>query len=362
MSENPPGVKSGGRDQGDVAPVTIGIPYRDEGQSFELLAGGLIGALEELPSNIPREVIICVNGSRAGFADELAGRVASSKLRRHQARVITSEPGKLEAMKAVVRERVLQGYVTFVDSDVVLDPRVLRLLWETLEADPLCKVAYGQPVPVFPRPPNALHRLLRVHYALREVAYERPYFHGRSFMLRDWFLDDPDPDAPVNTAIGRRLRLHRGPLVDDIAMSRMAIARWGVGAIREVPSANVYFDPPDSLRGLYAGTLRVALELKRLDLLYPRHAAQCCGTPVATWRPCELRRFSRRVKRAHVMHRLIDTTIKCLARIHVWLVGNGVLKIDTLWIRVPGTKSFGRLRGSWHKFDEPSEIADVDVI
>lgn len=331
-------------------PLTIGIPYRDEGQSFHLLAGGLSEAVRELDGITPYEIIICVNGSPEGFSEQLEAQVKDSSLSTCPVRIITSQEGKLAAQKAVVAARMLQGYLGFVDSDVVLEPNVLRCLWETLESVPDCIVAYGQPVAVFPELGNWVHVLLRTHYSLRERAYHRAHFHGRAFMMREWFLQPPTAPEMAHAADGKRLRLHVGPLVDDIVLSRIAVAKWGPSVIREVQEANVFFDPPDTLRGLYAGHLRVALELKRLDMLYPEHAHLQDQVFRVAWQLDGIRRFSKRLKALHACYRFLDAMLRWLAHVHVDMVRKGWLNLETLWIRVPGTKSFARHRRSWRLF------------
>lgn len=337
----------------NLIPLTVGVPCRDEGQDFSLFAGGLRDALENLPKELPIEVLICVNGSGESFAEHLASVVKVSGLSDFKIRLITSSEGKLKAMQAIAHNREFRGYLAFVDSDVVLEANVLRRLWEVLESDSQCMISYGQPVPVFPRQPNLIHRLSRIHYALRERAYHRPYFHGRAFMLREWFFDDPEEARAVKPALAKRLKLQNGPLVDDMAMSLMAVARWGTIAIREVREANVYFDPPDDLRGLYAGALRVAFEIQRLNLLYPQHEQLQKKILTKSWRKQALTRFSWRLRAMHAAHRALDAAIKTTAHLHVQLVKHGLLKVDTLWIRVPGTKSFARHRRSWQSFKKP---------
>jgi cellulose synthase/poly-beta-1,6-N-acetylglucosamine synthase-like glycosyltransferase len=223
-------------------PLTVGVPCRDEGQDFSLFAGGLRDALENLPTELPVEVLICVNGSAENFAERLALVAEASGLNDFKIRFIASPQGKLEAMKTIVQNRAFRGYLAFVDSDVVLEANVLRRLWEVLESDSQCMISYGQPVPIFPYQMNLIHRLSRVHYAMRERAYQRPYFHGRAFMLREWFFHGPEPARAVKPALAKRLRLENGPLVDDIALSLMAVSRWGTTSIREVQEANVFFD------------------------------------------------------------------------------------------------------------------------
>jgi len=333
-----------------VTSITVGVPYRNEGQDFALLAGGLRGAAGALPPGLDVEFLICVNGSGERFAAELEERVASSDLATLDVKVISSAEGKLQAMRAIADCRRLRGYLAFVDSDVVLAPNVLRRLWEVLETHPDCRVSYGQPVPVFPYRGNWVHRLSRVHYALRDRAYQRPYFHGRAFMLREWFFEEPSSPETLSPGVVRRLKLRNGPVVDDIAMSLMAVARWGSTSIREVPEANVYFDPPDDLRGLYAGALRVALELERLKHLYPHYCSLQADVLRKSWRKADLARFSWRVRGLHAAHRLLDALVHAAARLHASLVRVGLVGVDTFWVRVAGTKAFARHRRSWTTF------------
>lgn len=338
----------------DLTPLTVGVPCRDEGQDFPLFARGLRNALSSLPAEVPIEVLVCVNGSSEDFGRRLPSQMEACGLGGYNVRFITSAEGKLEAMKAVALNRTYQGYLAFVDSDVVLAPNVLRRLWEVLESDSTCQVTYGQPVPVFPRRQNLIHRLCRVHYVLRDRTYHRPYFHGRAFMLRQWFLDEPASIRDISPVLVRRLKLQKGPLVDDVAMSLMAVARWGTRAIREVREANVYFDPPDDIRGLYAGSLRVALEIRRLGFLYPQHCQLLESTLTKSWRKSGLARFSWNVRALHAVHRALDLAIGVAAQLHVRLIRYGILKVDTLWIRVQGTKSFARHLQMWRDFNEAS--------
>ncbi len=231
-------------------PLTVGIPYRDEGQDLDLLFKGLASALSHIPATVPREIIIAVNGSPAGCERRIEKQLNGSDLIKHNPRVISSRPGKLEALRSIAAARTLKGFVAFVDSDVVLDPHTLSFLHNRLEATPSCMIAYCQPVPVFPPVLNRVHRLLRVHYSLRDKVYKRPYFHGRAFALREWFLDErlPPPRRCASAALVKRLKLDAGPLVDDMIMSWLALDVWGPDCIHEERLANVYFDPPDTLR------------------------------------------------------------------------------------------------------------------
>lgn len=324
-------------------PLTIGVPCRDEGQDISTFASGLARALDGLSQNVEREVIIAVNGSTAAFTERLNVMLASHSLANHRLRIIDSPQGKLAAQRAVLDRRTLQGYIGFVDSDVIVEPKVMHLLWQRMESDPVCMIAYGQPVPIFPHQLNPLHQLMRVHYALRERAYHRRYFHGRAFLMREWFWDDPQPAPDRSLKLSRRLSLDSGPLVDDIALSRMAVARWGIQAIQEVQEANVHFDPPDTLRGMYAAHLRAILEIERLNQLYPQHAWLQKEVFANAWHQNDLRRFSRKMRVLHGAYRILEAGVKTLAKCHVVMIKRGLLRSRSSWICVQGTKCFARL-------------------
>lgn len=341
-------------------PLTVGIPIRDEGQDFALCVSALAQALDRFPPETTIEVLVCVNGSSDAFAEAVGGMLQNVASPGVNWSVIRSDEGKLNAMQEIIRRRTLSGYLAFIDSDVVLAPNVLLRLWETLETEPGCAIAYGQPVPIFPAVPNTVHRLTRIHYALRERAYHRPYFHGRAFVMREWLLDTPRPHPALSSRLIERLRLDRGPIVDDIAISRMAIARWGADCIREALEANVYFDPPDDLGGLYAGKLRVAMELARLDLLYPHHALLGRSHGRSSWKAHGIRHLSGKIRTLHAIHRLMDAGLQLAAKMHVGFIRWGILKHRTLWVHVPGSKQFARHRRDWrHLKRQESEPANL---
>lgn len=345
----------------DPTPITIGIPFREEGQNVELLLRGLAVALDQLPMSIPREVVICVNGSPAGCVGRIEEHIRRSDLPPHNPRVISSQPGKLEALRAIVAARSLKGFVAFVDSDVVLDPRTLKALHHRLESTPSCMISYCQPVPVFPRVLNPIHRVLRVHYSLRDKLYKRPYFHGRAFALREWFLDTriASPNRIASTMVSDRLRLSAGPLVDDMIMSWVALDTWGPDSIHEERKANVYFDPPDTLRALYAANLRVAIETKRISFLYPQYVNAKRGTALSVWNHDRLSRYSWRIRLVHRAFRTLESILKRVAKIHVLLVTAGALRVNTLWIQVPGTKGFSDARKNSHLFNSEREGTSI---
>lgn len=203
-----------------IETLTICIPCRDEGQDLNLLLGGLNSALRSLPPELKLECFFAVNGSSSSFLLKVSALIAAHPIGSFDWTVIETQTGKLNAQRTVVEQRLSQGPIAFIDSDVLLEPNVLSLLIQELEQHPECHVSYAQPVPVFPRPnKNLLHRFMRVHYALRERSYSRRFFHGRTFIMRSWFWESPSSQKFFSSSLADRLSLAEGPLVDDIVLS-----------------------------------------------------------------------------------------------------------------------------------------------
>ena len=266
--------------------LTVGVPVHNEEQSLPTFFENLVYAIEELPRNVDVEVIFCVNGCTDGSEAFLKEQTRKSD-RIASMSVIESEPGKMNAQLAIVQEREFDGPLCFADADIAMTRPTLKALYETLEEDEDCQVAYARVEPFYDNQENghesSFNDLLFTHYKYREHQPQRNYFHGRTFMLRDdSYLRNMDTDLDEriqrvreeeNPWYMENLGIEKGPLVDDIYLSRMIVADHGPQAITEVREATIYFHPPTSIEDYSRVLERTAAEIKRLDLLYPEHAA-----------------------------------------------------------------------------------------
>jgi glycosyltransferase involved in cell wall biosynthesis len=183
-------------------------------------------------------------------------------------RILHSTGGKIEAQRAAVRPA---SFLVFADADVHVEENVLFELSRQLLDNPSVQVAYPSKVPVRPRSRTLLAEALYVYNLRDGFQTTRRYFNGKCFAIRAW-------SAPTLAELGSRLaglprdnfyQYHAGLRVDDVYLSRLVLERHGPGAIREVPTAKVYFRPPETLTGMYRYYKRLRLEIERLDVLFP---------------------------------------------------------------------------------------------
>jgi len=265
--------------------LTIGVPVHNEEEALPTFFENLVHAIQELPRNVDVEVIFCVNGC-TDSSEALLREQTRNSSRIADMKIIESEPGKMNAQVAIVNAREYDGPMCFADADIAMTRPTLKALYNTIESAPDCQVAYSRVEPFYDKDANgsetAFNDLLFTHYKYREHQPQRSYFHGRTFMMRDdSYLRDMGLGLDERIERVREeedpwymdnLGIEKGPMIDDIYLSRAIVFDHGAEAITEVPGATVYFNPPTSIEDYSRVLERTASEIKRLDLLYPEHA------------------------------------------------------------------------------------------
>lgn len=177
--------------------------------------------------------------------------------------------GKVEALRAGMRR---DGAIhVCADADVLLGPRTLFDLVETLLREPTVLVACPPLAPLpLDLPATPLAWALQRYNAARGFSSERLWLSGRCYALR--FVDFPEPGELARRAEEFGTARFRGQsarlLADDIWLSRALLAH-GAHALRHVDTDPVLYRAPSSLRGMSRTYRRLQRELARVDLLFP---------------------------------------------------------------------------------------------
>lgn len=265
--------------------LTIGIPVHNEEQSLPESYASLVEAINYLPKYVQVEVIYCLNGC-TDQSEHILRHMTSASTRMDNFQIIESEPGKMNAQMAIVRNRQFKDApVCFADADILMGRATLAALHNKLTTDSRCMVSYAHVEPHYDNKHNgnssSFPDLLFSHYNYRKHQPPRNYFHGRTFMMRDAHpLEEMGIDLAERVERVRQidpwyvnhLGLEKGPLIDDIYLSRVIVAEHGLDAIAEVPDARILFHPPTTVEDYFRVLERTRAEIKRLDLLYPEHA------------------------------------------------------------------------------------------
>lgn len=265
--------------------LTIGIPVHNEEKSLPDSYASLVEAINHLPKFVQVEVIYCLNGC-TDQSENLLRNMTSASARMDNFQIIESAPGKMNAQMAILGSRKFKDApLCFADADILMGRSTLAALHNRLVKDPDCVVSYAHVEPHYDDKYDAQQSsfpdLLFSHYNYRKHQGPRNYFHGRTFMMRDAsLLDEMGQDLAERVERVRQidpwyvdhLGLEKGPLIDDIYLSRVIVAEHGLKGIAEVPEARILFHPPTTVEDYFRVLERTRAEIKRLDLLYPEHA------------------------------------------------------------------------------------------
>ena len=250
--------------------ITVGIAAYNEENNILNTLKSVESSLIKI-SNLSAYILVCVNGctdKTREVAEEYAKKSHIS------IRVIESKRGKLKAHKKIIEES-RDGYILFIDADVVLSTGTLKKLVNELDKRPLIQVVSAYPYTKNPRNANLYQRILypllnlkriypQIEVAKEDVSnyhpfainqYElksRVYFHGRCFIIR-------------NKKVYHFPKYGTGIRGDDTYLSFYILKNYPPGAIRVLFDAPIYSNPNLSLRGYLREWLRIR---KDVELIY----------------------------------------------------------------------------------------------
>ncbi len=257
--------------------LSIGVAARNEEATVAQTLHSIEAALEvtvgALPSPVPAEIIVAVNGSTDRTL-EIVSAYAARPRDGVTVRVVESAPGLIEAQRVIARLARSEEHLILVDADCVLDPGCLRELVRVMAEHPEAEAAWASMVPAdhdgWPGFWRVVYNFADYH---PDVVHRGRHLCGRAFTIRryDVAWRSPHGRARVDRRTAEYLSLARGPISDDSYLSRAIIDRHGPGAIRHAAAARVYFQPIPRLRDFAAAQRRKTYEAHRLDLLFPEY-------------------------------------------------------------------------------------------
>lgn len=261
--------------------ITIGIPARNEENTIRKMLDSLIESIEILPKWVNYELFICLNNCTDNTEAIVDGAVEDYKKKNINLQKVHSKPGKIEAQRKVLQSRKnSEGLTFFFDADIIVDKYCISALWYSYIKNPELQISYAKVEPIFFKTPSLIEKIINLYFFYPYLRNKRFYFYGRAFGIKDWNVPDFSQSDQVSSfqqeCITKRnkvnLQLERGPLVDDIYLSRYIAHNYGLNMIMEVKEAVVNFMPISNLTDYYYGSRRLWLELERLDTLFPEHA------------------------------------------------------------------------------------------
>ncbi|MFH1565328.1 MAG: glycosyltransferase family A protein [bacterium] len=321
--------------------LTIGIAIRNEERAITLFMNSLVQAVKSLSHIMVCETIACVNGSSDNSSQILFEMQQNNCYNVLNLKTIQSKEGKIEAQKAILKSRSLNGRIVLIDADTILDTHCLVELWNYLVQDDSLKIVYANIIPMQKHggKQSFTRWIQQAHYDFPDVLTPRKYIHGRCFMFQKGRnLDEAYKYSEDNRTIGKTgydnsLNIDRGALVDDIYLSRYFVHKYGVESIKQVQKAKIYFAPPCTLRDFYHGQRRMVLENIRMSLLFPDFEYIQARFFKRSIQKDKLKKLKMGDQLRYLAYHFFEKSIQAIAKFAKW-------EKDGIWTELRSTKIF----------------------
>lgn len=250
--------------------LLIGIPARNEAKTIVSTLNSIFQEIRFLPKPIKVRVIVVLNGCTDNT--EFVVKEYISKNKNCNIAINKISGGLIDAQQAIWHAKTRNEIVIFVDGDIKFEKKsLLRLykksmdgnagaVWSTIIPSRLPATQY-----------LSLVRILNFRDYFPQLFEVRKYLCGRVFYLNKYPLKIAN--AGKYRSPGRQieslLSLERGPIVDDIYLTRYLRLDCGLESTQNCPDSVVYFNPITTVIDFYLSQRRTVFEMYRLDLLFP---------------------------------------------------------------------------------------------
>jgi 8-oxo-dGTP pyrophosphatase MutT (NUDIX family) len=254
--------------------LTIGIPIRNEEKALPYFLPSLYSAINEISTLVNLEAIFCINASIDSSLEMV--KDFQKRFPDLDVKILESAEGKIQAQQHIINSSELNGPIAFIDSDILLDQNCLKKLWIALNTNKDLQVAFARVYPVCNKK-SLLGWWQKAYYEHDDdVRDQRMYIHGRAYILKDQqlfivndLLERINKAKDKNPYGAKYFDLEKGPLADDVLLSRLIAHTFGISAVKEIDDAIVYFVPSNSIRDCYEEQKRLFVEIVRNNLLFP---------------------------------------------------------------------------------------------
>ncbi len=310
--------------------LTLGIPVRNESLNLKQFINSLnisVDYLQNIYKDIKIEIIVCINGSTDNSENIIKNEIIASHLDVH---LIFSSEGKLNAIDAILNSKKYNDLIGFIDADTLLEVSAIYELYAEIVDNKNLFAVYSN---MTPRGNDSfIYRIQKSHYDSR-FSNTRGYIHGRFYILKNADLLKVERIKRNN----KKWILEYGPLVDDIYLSRVIVATYGVGAIKEVEKSIIYFKPPQNLIDFFFGYRRIIIELKRLSFLYPEH--NFIQKKYFSKNRYGFKKYKNyEQKFLYLIYQIIVHFIKLIVGLEILLINFKIIKLKHVWKTTHSTK------------------------
>lgn len=258
--------------------LLIGIPARNESKTIASTLSSLTQEIKLLPKPIKARVMVVLNGCTDNTESVVKEYIKVT--RNFNITIKEISGGLIDAQQDIWHAKTRNEIVIFVDADIKFERRALLNLyiksikgnkgaiWSTVIPDRMPSTKY-----------LSLVRILNFRDYYPQLFEARKYLCGRVFCLNKYPLTIARAGKyhRSGSKIESLLSLSRGPIVDDIYLTRYLRIDCGLESIQNCPNSVVYFNPITTIIDFYLSQRRTVFEMYRLDLLFPEKGTSVSG-------------------------------------------------------------------------------------
>lgn len=256
-----------------IETIVVGLPVRNEEKSLyrslESTREAIITSKE-----VGIKLVVCINGCTD--KSEFIAEKFKKDYPDIQCDIIKSAEGLVSAQRKIVELYKADVYI-FPDADNVIDKDSIKLLLKALRSDSNLIVAYAKTISLRDKENKSFFHKIGLLYDSQTLLTKRYYFHGRLFATREWF-------TPTDDEILKRAKFSKRNLIllkyckngillsaDDIFISSYIMAKYGLGAIRQIEDAICYSWSVGSLIDWFNTYRRRNIEMEKMYRWFPEY-------------------------------------------------------------------------------------------
>ena len=242
--------------------IPIGVTAKNEAQALPYLIESITKSIEWAEQQGPWAYDLCIvlNGT-TDHSEEVLAAYSGFK-------IMKTETGLVAAQRAFAANHAEAPFIIFSDADILLDIEAVFALTKAMIENPELPAAYAEKVPLRPHRKTFLAEALyryNLHNGYQSV---RHYLNGQFFAIRNWSIPETHELTWDTNLNNRFLSLEKGIRCDDIYISRDLLQRFGAAGLKCV-ATNIYYQPPETLVGMFRKYQRMKLEIERLHVFFP---------------------------------------------------------------------------------------------
>ena len=253
-----------------IQTITVGICAKNEEAIIKYCLGAVCIALRNLAH---RRVQVVVNTNSSTDATLSIAQMFAERYDFFH--VISSGKNLVDAQRAIVKGFPADTFV-FIDADIIIDKTAIQKLILALEENSKIIATYATYIPHTVKKSTWLRTVNAVYDTQKQLQTKRFYLHGRVFATRDWYFPSTKSmrlriQNSSSKILSNLPEKNQVLIADDIFLSSYLLHKYGIGAIKQITKAKVYYEPVHTLRDFYRGYRRRNLEMLKLTILYPEY-------------------------------------------------------------------------------------------